>query len=131
MVRVINYNKRVSESGKEFYALTVQGGIEMIKSRETGNFYATAKKASIPSTFDEATCQALIGSDMPGQIEKIECEPYEYTVKDTGEVIILSHRYIYVPEEGNKAPKHQEIINTDNTDNQEFSTNGVHKVAMP
>jgi len=80
MVRVINYNKRVSESGKEFYSLTVQGGIELIKSRDTGNFYATAKKASIPSTFDEATCQALVGSEMPGQIEKVKCEPYEYTL---------------------------------------------------
>lgn len=58
------------------------------------------KKASITSTFDELTCQALIGTQMQGSIQKVECEPYEYTVKDTGEVIVLHHRFVYSPTKG-------------------------------
>src|SRR5690606_40836235 len=67
-------------------------------SSDLGMFYATAKKAIIPSTFDEITCKGLIGTQIPGSIEKQECEPYEYVVQETGEEIILSHRWVYVPE---------------------------------
>ena len=65
----------------------------MVKSKETGNYYATAKTASITSTFTEEVCQSLIGQELPGSIQKITCEPYEYTIKDTGEVITLTHRW--------------------------------------
>jgi hypothetical protein len=99
MVRIINYKKRETEDGKEFFVLELQGGIEMVKSKETDKFYVTARKASISSTFDELTCQALIGTELPGKVEKVNCEPYEYTIKDTGEVIVLTHRFDYVEEE--------------------------------
>ncbi|HLF52563.1 hypothetical protein [Flavobacterium sp.] len=99
MVRIIGYKKRETELGKEFFVLELQGGIEMVKSAETGKFYITARKASISSTFDERTCEALIGTELPGKVEKIECEAYEYTIKDTGEVIILTSRFEYIEEE--------------------------------
>ena len=99
MVRIVNFNERQSEDGSTFFALTIQGGIELIKSKETSKFYATARKASITSTFDKETCQALIGTEMPGNIVKVECQPYSYTIKETGEIIELSHRYEYEPEE--------------------------------
>lgn len=99
MVRIVDYKERESEDGKTFFALELQGGIELVKSQTTDNFYATARKTSITSTFSEETCKALIGSELPGRIEKQECESYEYTIEDTGEVIELSHRYQYVPEE--------------------------------
>lgn len=99
MVRIINYVERVAEDGRSFFVLELQGGLEMIKSKTTGQFYATAKKASMSSTFDEETCKALIGTEMPGKIEKEQCDTYEYTIKDTGEIIELSHRYVYQPEE--------------------------------
>ncbi len=98
MVRIINYKKRVAEN-KEFFVLEVSGGIEMILSKTTGMYYATSKKATITSTFDEGTCKSLIGSEFPGSIVKEECEPYEYTIQDTGEIITLSHRYVYRAEE--------------------------------
>lgn len=44
MVRIIGYNTRQKEDGSLFNVLQVQGGIEMIKSKETGQFYATAKE---------------------------------------------------------------------------------------
>lgn len=99
MVTIINYKKRITEQGKEFFVLEVQGGIEMVKSRQTNKFYATAKKANIPSTFDELTCQALVGTQMEGKIVKVECEPYDYTIKETGEIIELQHRYVYAQDD--------------------------------
>lgn len=99
MVRIVNYIKRHSEDGREFFSLELSGGIEMVLSQVSGQFYATAKKAYITSTFDEDTCRSLIGTEMPGSVSKVECEPYEFTVKETGEIITLSHRYVYLPEE--------------------------------
>ncbi|CAA0252682.1 conserved hypothetical protein [Tenacibaculum maritimum] len=99
MVRIIGYKQRQKEDGELFYVLELQGGVELIRSKSTGNFYATAKKAYIPSTFDEQTCIALTGTEMQGSIIKEECEPYEYIVKETGEEIIMHHRWAYVPED--------------------------------
>ena len=50
MVRIINYKKRMAEDGREFFALEISGGIEMVKSKETGLYYATAKKATVSTT---------------------------------------------------------------------------------
>lgn len=97
MVRIIGYKQRENEQGGSFCLLELQGGIEMQLSQTTGQYYATAKKAYITSTFDEATCKTLVGTEMAGTIEKQDCEPYEYTVKETGEIIILTHTYGYVP----------------------------------
>lgn len=99
MVRIINYQKRMTEEGKEFFTLDLQGGIEIVKSQETGKHYMTARKASMSCTFDEATCQSLLGTELPGSVIKVDCEEYAYTIKDTGEVITLSHRFEYVDQE--------------------------------
>lgn len=98
MVRIIDFRVRMNGEGEPFNALIVQGGIELVQSKETGLYYATAKKASIPSTFDEKTCESLIGQELPGTVEKTECEPYEYTDESTGEVMTLSHRWVFVKE---------------------------------
>ena len=99
-------------------------------SQTTNQFYATSKKASITSTFDELTCQALIGTQMQGIIQKIECEPYEYTVKDTGEVIVLHHRFVYSPQEpGKENTVKQQISDSFATDMESFSRNGKHALA--
>lgn len=125
MVTIINYKERQKEDGTTFFVLEVQGGIEMIKSKSTGNYYATAKKAYVPSTFDEAICQGLIGTQMDGTVQKQECEPFEYTVKETGEIIQLSHRYVYVPaDEVENIP--QETFKAENV----FSQNGILEPSM-
>lgn len=110
MVTIINYKKRTADDGREFFALEVNGGVEMVKSNETGNFYATSKKTSISSTFDEVTCKALIGTQIAGTVQKVECEPYEYVSKDTGEVMLLQHRYIYSPDEQVQSEKMDKTI---------------------
>ncbi len=98
MVKVIGYSLKENKEGKEFVSLELQGEITMVQSAETGNFYATARKASINSTFDEQTALSLIGSTLPGRIEKVECAEYELVDKTTGEVKYLSHRNEFVPE---------------------------------
>ncbi|CAA7386953.1 hypothetical protein [Chryseobacterium fistulae] len=99
MVTIINFKERQKEDGTSFYLLEIQGGIEMVKSQTTGQYYATSQKAYIPSTFNETTCKALIGTQMKGNIQKVECEPYEYTIRETGEVIMLNHRFVYSQQE--------------------------------
>ncbi|WP_407485158.1 hypothetical protein [Elizabethkingia miricola] len=98
MVRIIGYTTRQKDDGNLFNVLQVQGGIEMIKSKETGQFYATAKRASVTCTFDEETCKSIVGTEMSGRIVKIETESYTYIIKETGEEITLQHRYVYLPE---------------------------------
>ena len=99
MVTITGFTERINKEGKPFYALTVQGGLEMVLSEESGRYYATAKQASLTSTFDEKTCQGLVGTKLPGKISKVVCDPYEYTVQETGEIITLSHRWTYSPNE--------------------------------
>ena len=98
MVTIVDFVKRQNKEGKEFNALILQSGIELVKSHETGRWYATAKKASITSTFDDAMCRNLIGQQIPGCVQRVECDPYNFTVKDTGEVLELTHRWIYLKE---------------------------------
>ena len=97
-VKIVDFKIRQSLDGKPFFALVLQGGIEMVKSA-AGNTYLTAKTASMPTTFNEITCKALVGSEMPGTIKRVECEPYNFTIEETGEVIRLTHKYEYVDEE--------------------------------
>lgn len=98
MVTIVDFKVRESRDGEPFIALIVQGGIELVKSKETGMFYATAKKASIPSTFNEETAKNLIGQELDGSVQKVESEPYSFTNEETGEVMELSHRWVYVKE---------------------------------
>jgi hypothetical protein len=98
MVTVIDYSIRKNKGGEPFCSLILHGGIVMVKSKESGKYYATIQKCSIPSTFDEQTCKSLIGEKIPGTVQKQTCESYEFADKETGEVIELSHRWVYLPE---------------------------------
>lgn len=126
MVRIVNYQKKQAEDGKEFFTLELQGGIELVMSQKTGQYYATAKKAKITSTFDEQTCSALVGTAIKGNIAKVASEPYEYSIKETGETVTLKHKYVYVPEEETISPEDkaiQKLLANENT----FSKNGKHE----
>lgn len=99
MVKISGFAERENAAGKKFFSLTLQGEMDLVLSEESGRYYATAKTTSIPSTFDEATCKGLIGTKLPGKIARIQCDPYEYTIKETGEIISLTHRWAYSPSE--------------------------------
>jgi hypothetical protein len=99
MVTIVDYRTYPREDGSEFHALVVQGGVEAVKSKETGRMYLTVRSAKVPCTFDLATCETLMGTTLPGSIRKVEVDPYAYAVPSTGEIIQLAHRYEYIDEE--------------------------------
>ena len=96
MVQVIGYQLVEKEGREDFLLLVLQGGIEAVKSETTGKMYFTARTVKVPATFDEDTCKSIVGSQFEGTIIKIPCDSYEYTIKETGEIIKLKHRYEYV-----------------------------------
>ena len=100
MVKIIATKVSPNNEGKSFVSLKLQGDPEFVQSQQTGKMYLTAKTCSIASTFDEATANALIGKELPGTVERVSSDPYEYTVQATGEIITISHRYEYKPEPG-------------------------------
>jgi len=103
MVTVSDYLQRISAEGKPYYALELTNQeLEMVVSQQTGRFYATVRKCYIPATFPEPVCRLMIGKQLPGCITRSDCDPYEFTIPETGEVITRTHRYEYQPfEQGN------------------------------
>ena len=99
MVTITDYKHCVSQEGKEFFAITLQSEPSIAQSKD-GNFYLTANKASIPTSFNEKMCQALIGKELAGSVQKVPCEAYEFQ-RETGETVLLNHRYQYSPKEEN------------------------------
>jgi hypothetical protein len=99
MVTIVSFKVRETLEGKSFITLELSGDIELIQSGTTGNFYATAKKCSMSCTFTEEQAKMLVGKQLPGHINRIETAAYDYTIKNTGEVITLNHTYEYNPEE--------------------------------
>jgi hypothetical protein len=96
-VTIVGIKTCQNQEGKDFIALELQGEPIVSQSAATGKFYITAKRASMPSTFDEVTANALIGTQIPGRIEKSACPEYDFTIPETGELIKLTHRWNYVP----------------------------------
>lgn len=102
MVTVIDYAIRKKDGEKPYIALTLEGGIEMVQSQNTGRFYATVRTCVVSSTFDEATAGRMVGKEMPGSIERVPCEAYDFTIKETAEVIKLAYRWDYQPATGRR-----------------------------
>jgi len=81
MVTIIGLEKRKNRvKNEEFNVLVIQGEIEVVLSKTTGRPYLTARKTSIPCTFDEKLAQNLIGHSLPG-----------------GKAITLNHTFQYSP----------------------------------
>lgn len=96
MVTIISHKKNINKAGEEFNSLIIMGGVEAVQSKETQRFYLTSRKATISSTFDEETCKGLVGTKLPGSIEKVQCEPYDYKI-ESGETIQLNYSWRYNP----------------------------------
>ncbi len=98
MVTVVECAIRKTKDDREFVALILQGGLCLVQSKQTNNFYATVKRCSVPSTFDIETAKGMIGEKIPGSIVKTSCEPYDFVNKETGEILHLDYRWAYVPQ---------------------------------
>lgn len=97
MVTIKSFRKNKATDGREFISLELQSGVEAIQSLKTGKMYLSVRKCFISTTFDEQTAEALVGSKMEGTVSRVLCDPYDYTIKATGEVIQLTHSYQYEP----------------------------------
>ena len=96
MVKINGYVVRQRKiDGEQFVCLELSGGVEIVQSKTTGKMYATIRHCSIPCTFNEEMAKQIIGNELPGEIVKQETEPYEYTNKKTGEVMMLDYNYSY------------------------------------
>jgi len=109
MVTVTGYAVRQRKDGTSFIALELSGGLEIQQSQTTGNFYATQKKCSIPSTFSEEVGKIMVGQQIEGDVVRVEVDPYDYVNKRTGEVMILQHSYAYRPKGSFEAIGHTKV----------------------
>lgn len=98
MVKIIGIKVSENKEGKEFISLKLQGGAESVQSLQTGKFYLTARTCYISCTFTQSVAEGFIGSELPGKVVRVNSDAYQYTIKETGEVISLSHRYEFIPE---------------------------------
>lgn len=111
MVVVTDYALRTRASnGTKFISLQLEGDPIFVQSMETGRFYLTSKRASITSTFSESVAKAMIGKNLPGSIVRVQTDPYDFTVPETGEVIKLAHSYQYSPEEAIPVPQVKPLV---------------------
>lgn len=101
MITIIDAVERKNSNEETFTALILSGDVEMVKSKQ-GKFYATTRKASVPSTLSLDLARKMIGQRMPGQIIRKPCEPYMYTTQ-SGEEIELDFTYEYTDEAANLA----------------------------
>lgn len=98
MLTVTNYKVSQSKDGNKFISLVVEGGIEMVQSQSSGSFYAKSKRCFIPFTASESAAKAMIGTTIPGTIERVSCSPYEFKM-ESGEVMTLFYTYQFQPEQ--------------------------------
>jgi len=99
MITIIEAVERKNSKQETFVALILSGDVEMVRSQQ-GKFYATTRKASIPSTLTLDLAKKMIGHRMNGQIIKKPCEAYLYKT-DKGEEIELDFTYEYTDEGAN------------------------------
>ncbi len=106
MVTVIGYNIRTQKDNeqKTYISLELEGDVEMVQSQNSGRFYATVRRCAISSTFDQLTAERMIGKQMPGSIERVPCDPFDFTIEATGEVMKIGYRWGYVPEGAMRMP---------------------------
>ena len=98
MVTETNYTSRQRKDGTTFQVLEISGSVELIQSQETGKFYATVRKTTIPCTFDENIAKGLVGTQMKGDVVRVQVDPYDFVNPKSGEIIKLQHSYAYSPE---------------------------------
>lgn len=106
MVIVKDLKPIKKKDGETFYCLIVEGSVEPVRSEKTGRIYFTARRATVPTTFDQKTCKKVIGAEFDGDVVRVACDPYEYTIEDTGEIIELSHRWEFQDENLEMLEKH-------------------------
>jgi len=81
MVTIVDFQKRKNSGDKEFNVLIFHGDLEVVMSKESGKPYFSARKTSIPCTFDEVMAKTLVGKTLTDGIQKLDSEEYEFTIE--------------------------------------------------
>jgi hypothetical protein len=98
MVTIVVMEKRTNKAkSQDFNVMVLQGDVEVVISKTTGKPYLTARKTSIPCTFNEQFGKQLVGQMLPGIIERKECKPYEFLIPGTKKPVTLNHTFQYSP----------------------------------
>jgi hypothetical protein len=109
MVQVTNFYEVEKQDGSTFISLELTGGLELVQSQNTGRFYATVKKCRIPSTFDANVAKMMVGTQLDGDVVRVETDPYEFINKRTGELMTLQHSYAYRPKGSMELIGHSQV----------------------
>ena len=109
MVEIVNCKQVTTVEGKVFTSIEIQGNVRLVKSKLTENYYLAANKTRISSALSLDYCRTLIGQKLPGTIEKIDCEPYEYINPETNEALTLHHTFVYSPDEPDNDVQQQQM----------------------
>lgn len=98
MVKIIDAQTRVNAKTKEEYSVIVlMGESQILNSKANGKPYLTAKKVTIPTTLDQAQIKDLIGTNLPGEILKVDCPEYEIKMPNSNKKVKITHTFQYSP----------------------------------
>lgn len=97
MAKVTGFSKRFRKSDNTpFFVLNLFDGPKVHIS-STGKISAVLPRITIPTNAtDEATLNACIGMEIPGNIVSVECPPTEFTADD-GSTQIRRHEWKFFP----------------------------------
>lgn len=97
-VTIIKAFERKNKKGESFNVLVVEGGLTMVQSKKSNNWFAQSMRTNILASMSLDTCKSLIGTTLPGKIIKQKCTPYEYKTPNS-KIIKLDYTYSYVHEQ--------------------------------
>jgi len=100
MLKVIDAKTRVnSKTNEEYNIVVLLGNVEIQKSQSSGKFYLASKTISIPTTLTLNEAKQLIGTSIPGKIEKVDCAEYLVPVPNSNKKLKITHTFSYSPSE--------------------------------
>ena len=98
MVKIIDALTRVNAKTKEEYQVVVLlGNVEILRSKSNSKPYLSAKRVTLPTTLNQEQAKELIGTTLPGDIEKVDCPEYEIKMPGSNKKVKINHTFQYAP----------------------------------
>src|ERR1035437_2475090 len=106
MVKIIGTEMKVNPKTKEQYnVIVLLGKVEILKSKSTGKPYLMAKKVTIPTTLTSDQAEELVGTSLPGDIEKVDYPEYEIKMPGSNKKVRISHSFQVAPSSSDESVK--------------------------
>jgi len=86
-VEIVSIEERTNAKGEIFRAAIIVGPVYI------NGVYKEKFQWSIPSSLPVEILKNMIGTKLDGKIKRIESDPYWWTNPDTGEEMLLHHKY--------------------------------------